>query len=145
MSHLHKVLSVAAIAVCVGAAPAAAAATQYTVGTFVPSSAGTTVAGLLTQELPVPSASLTTQATAMVPLSGRGRYALTGEVRSPGNLHVGIGAGVGKLERDGKSGFLFSGLAGVPIAERLSLTGRFYQGVTQPVGTGGMLGLQFGV
>ncbi len=145
MFNVHKCISIAAIAAIVGVASPATAATQYGVATFLPSTSGTTVAGMLTQEFPVASAPLTTQATAMLPISGGGRYALTAEVRSPGSMHVGIGAGVGKLDHNGKSGFLLSGLASVPVADKLSLTGRFYQGATGSVGTGGTVGLQFRV
>ena len=145
MSHVQKLLPIAWILACVGVAAPAVASTQYGIATFLPSASGATVAGTLTQQLPIAGAPLTTQATAMVPFSGGGRYALTGEVRSPGTTHVGIGAGVGKIDHNGKSGLVLTGLATVPLADRVALSGRFYQGATSSVGTGGTLGLQFSV
>jgi hypothetical protein len=113
MLRVHKLLSIAWIMACVGVATPAVASTHYGIATFVPSTYGATVAGTVTQELPIASTPLTTQAAAMVPFSGGGRYALTGEVRSPGATHVGIGAGVGKIDYNGKSGFVSAGLASI--------------------------------
>lgn len=113
-------------------------------GEFAPNSVGPSGGVVLSASVPHIPASYIPQIAIAVPFRGPGRYAVTGELRTYGNLYGGIGAGIGNLDGFGQSGFTVDVLAGIRIVPNLSLVGRYYFGGKSGGGNSGFFGLQLG-
>jgi hypothetical protein len=125
------------------ARPAAAAPAYLELGAFVPSDTPAAGAMAITDRIPfIPASGAVTQLAAFIPLLD-GRYALTGEIRTPGThgAYFGVGAGVGRLNV--ATGPVVDAIAAVPTGiPDVSLSFRFYASVSRSVGTAGFAGLR---
>lgn len=114
------------------------------IGEFMPNPVGPSGGIVISASVPHIPIGYIPQIAVAVPFRGPGRYAVTGELRTPGNLYAGAGAGIGNLDGAGGSGFTFDLLAGLRLARNLSLVGRYYVGFKSGSGTSGFVGLRFG-
>ncbi len=91
---------------------------------------------------------LEVQGSLLVPLSGKGGYAATAEVRGftgggYGGAYIGAGAGVGTLSIDGSTGTVITLFAGKSIAPLTSIEFRFYKQTQSSGSTVGFAGVRF--
>lgn len=88
------------------------------------------------------------QGSLFLPLTGKGGYAATAEIRGftgggYGGAYVGAGAGVGTLSSDGSSGTVFTVFAGKSIAPMTSVEIRLYKQTQEAGATAGFVGIRF--
>ncbi len=88
------------------------------------------------------------QATLLVPITGQGGYAVTGEIRGLsgggfGGAYVGAGAGIGNLSIGRTTGPVVTIFGGKGIAPHASIELRLYQGLQTGGTTAGFLGFRF--
>jgi hypothetical protein len=114
------------------------------IGEFAPNPVGPSGGIMLSASVPHVPIGYIPQIAVAVPFRGPGRYAATAELRTPGNLYAGLGAGLGNLDGAGGSGFTVDLLAGLRVARNVSLVGRYYFGFKAGGGTSGFFGLRFG-
>lgn len=136
--------------VAAAAWPAAASASvSIAGGGFVqsaPSAGG--VAAILSSGASIPTVPLEIQGSLLVPLTGKGGYAFTGEIRGftgggYGGAYVGAGAGIGNLSSDRSTGTVLTILAGKSIAPLTSFEIRLYKQMQAAGATAGFIGLRF--
>jgi hypothetical protein len=144
VKQLTKVAALAALALT--PALPAAAQTTLTGGAFSPVNDDRVGGAVLSTSLAVPGApaGLEPQLSLAAPLAAGSRYSLTGEVRSTGPQFIGVGAGIGKLDPNGRTGFVVDGLVGTRIAPNTALVGRIYGG-SRATGTNSFVGVQLRV
>ncbi len=123
---------------------AVAVCPSIAVGEFVPNPVGPSGGFVISASVPHIPIGYIPQLAIAVPFRGPGRYAATAELRTPGHLYAGVGAGVGNLDGAGGSGFTVDLLAGLQVARNVSLVGRYYFGGKAGGGTSGFVGLRFG-
>jgi hypothetical protein len=126
------------------AAPAIAGPAYLEFGGVFPSNSPDTAAVTITDEVPfIPMSGAVAQISGFIPLLD-GRYAVTGEVRTPGRsggAYFGVGAGVGKMNF--ASGPIVDAIAGLPTGiPNTSIALRFYASTSRGVGTAGFAGLR---
>jgi hypothetical protein len=135
-------LAAAALSLALGK-PANAGPVYLEFGGNFPSDAPDTAAVTITDEIPfVPMKGAVTQISGFIPLLD-GRYAVTGEVRTPGThgAYFGVGAGVGRMNF--ATGPVVDAIAGFPTGlPNLSVALRFYASTSRGVGTAGFAGLR---
>jgi hypothetical protein len=123
--------------------PAYAGPAYLEFGGFLPSDTPASAAMTITDEIPfVPIGGAVAQISGFIPLLD-GRYAVTGEVRtpSPHGAYFGVGAGVGRLNF--ASGLVVDAIAGLPTGiPNVSVALRFYASTSHGVGTAGFAGLR---
>lgn len=133
-----------------GALPATAqASVSVAGGGFVqssPSSSG--LAGILSTGASIPAVPLEVQGSLLVPVTGRGGYAATAEIRGFtgggfGGAYVGAGVGIGNLSSDRSSGTVFTIFAGKSIAPLTSIEFRLYKQTQSTGSTAGFVGVRF--
>jgi hypothetical protein len=135
-----KVIAATALAASVAlAAVPAAAETSIAGGLFTSGPTGGAVFSLTGPTF----APLATQLSLALPFSSGGRYVLTGEILPPGPIRLGFGGGFGKLDDHGKTGIVLDALLAEKIAPHTSAVIRYYQGVSDGIGSTAFLGLQF--
>ncbi len=135
-----NVIASAALAACLALASVPAAAeTSVAGGLFTTGPNGGAVFTLTGPTF----APLGTQLGLALPLASGGRYALTGEILPPGPIRLGFGGGFGKLDDPGQTGLLLDVFLAEKIAPHTSAVVRYYQGVSNNVGSTAFLGLQF--
>jgi hypothetical protein len=117
---------------------------SISIGEFVPNPVGPSGGMVISASVPHIPIGYIPQIAIAVPFRGPGRFAATGELRTPGNLYAGAGAGIGNLDGAGGSGFTFDLLGGLRLARNVSLVGRYYFGFKTGGGTSGFVGLRFG-
>lgn len=88
------------------------------------------------------------QGSLFLPLTGKGGYAATAEIRGftgggYGGAYVGAGAGVGTLSSGGSSGTVFTVFAGKSIAPMTSVEIRLYKQTQEAGATAGFVGIRF--
>jgi|GEM_PF-2069643 hypothetical protein len=120
---------------------AVAVCPSIAVGEFVPNPVGPSGGIVISASVPHIPIGYVPQVAVAVPWRGPGRYAVTGELRTPGALYAGVGAGIGNLDGVGGSDVTFAVLAGLKLARNISLVGRYYFGAA---GTTGFFGLRVG-
>ena len=108
----------------------------------------TGAAAILSSGAPVPEVPLELQGSLFVPLTGKGGYAATAEIRGftgggYGGAYVGAGAGIGTLSSDGSSGTVFTVFAGKSIAPLTTVELRLYKQTQAAGATAGFVGLRF--
>ncbi len=96
----------------------------------------------------IPTVPIGLQATVLAPITNRGGYAVTGEIRGLsgggfGGAYVGAGAGIGNLAIDRTTGPVVTIFGGKGIAPHTSIELRLYQGLQSGGTTAGFLGLRF--
>jgi hypothetical protein len=96
----------------------------------------------------IPAVPLELQGSLLVPLTNRGGYAATAEIRGftgggYGGAYVGAGAGIGNLSSDRSTGTVFTIFAGKSIAPRTSFELRLYQQTQSGGATAGFVGVRF--
>ncbi len=124
---------------------AVAVCPSIAIGEFAPNSAGPSGGIVVSASVPHIPIGYIPQIAVAVPFRGPGRYAVTGELRTPGTLYAGVGAGIGNLDGTGGSGFSADLLAGLRLARNVSFVGRYYFGGGKAAGgTSGFFGLRFG-
>ena len=140
----------AAAAVALSALPARAPASVSIAGGGVirnnPSQTG--LAAIVSSGANIPAVPLELQGSFFVPLTGKGGYAATAEIRGftgggYGGAYVGAGAGLGTLSSDGSSGTVFTIFAGKSIAPLTSIELRLYRQTQATGATAGFVGLRF--
>lgn len=123
--------------------PASAGPAYLEFGGTFPSDAPDAAALTVTDEVPfVPISGAVGQVSGFLPLLD-GRYAVTGEVRTPGvhGAYFGVGAGVGKMNF--ATGPVVDAIAGIPSGiPNVSIALRFYASTSRGVGTAGFAGLR---
>jgi hypothetical protein len=138
--RFSNVIASAALAACIAFATAPAAAeTSIAGGLFTTGPTGGAVFSLTGPTF----APLATQLSLALPFSSGSRYALTGEILPPGPIRLGFGGGFGKLSDDGKTGIVLDALLAEKVAPHTSVVVRYYQGVSDGIGSTAFLGLQF--
>lgn len=135
-----NVIASAALAACVAFAAAPAAADTSIGGGFFSTGPTAGAVGTLTGPTFAP---LATQLSLALPFAPGSRYILTGEILPPGPLRLGFGGGFGKLDGNSKTGIVLDALLAEKVAPHTSAVIRYYQGVTDGVGSTAFLGLQF--
>jgi len=148
MRHLIPTLAASIGLVLASILPASAYDTSVSGGIFTQKGGDTTAGIIVTQRLrsrSVHVSGLRTQISAQVPLATGGRYAVTAELRKSilGSTYIGAGAGIGKLDRNGKSGALYDILAGTRLMRHLYLEGRLNSEITAKVGHSAFLGVTY--
>jgi hypothetical protein len=141
--------SFALILCALGARGASAAQLSVAGGGYLsssPNKAGGAV--LLSSAASVPALPIELQASVLVPVTGAGGYALTGEVRGLsgggfGGAYVGAGAGIGNLSLSGVGGVVLTVFAGKPITPFTTFEARLYKGIQSGGSTAGFIGLRF--
>ena len=131
------------------AALPARAAISIAGGGFIqdrPSQSG--VAAVLSSGTSLPKLPVQAQASLLVPLAGRGGYALTGEIKGLtgggfGGAYIGAGAGFGSLSVDGSTGPVVAVFAGKSIARLTAVELRFYKGTREGGSSAGFIGVRF--
>jgi hypothetical protein len=108
----------------------------------------TAAAAIVSSGASIPVVPLELQGSLLVPLSGKGGYAATAEIRGftgggYGGAYVGAGAGVGTLSSDGSSGTVFTVFAGKSIAPLTSIELRLYKQTQSTGATAGFVGVRF--
>lgn len=96
----------------------------------------------------MPAVPLELQGSLFVPLTGKGGYAATAEIRGftgggYGGAYVGAGVGVGTLSSDRSSGTVFTVFAGKSIAPLTSIEIRLYKQTQDTGATAGFVGVRF--
>ncbi len=96
----------------------------------------------------IPVVPLGLQATILAPITNRGGYAITGEIRGLsgggfGGAYIGAGAGIGNLAIGRTNGPVVTVFGGKGIAPHTSVELRLYQGLQVGGTTAGFLGLRF--
>jgi hypothetical protein len=133
----------AAVLALAFARPAAAGPAYLELGGFVPSGTPASGAIAITDRIPfIPASGAVTQVAGFIPLLD-GRYALTGEIRTPAQhgAYFGVGAGIGRLNV--ASGPVVDAIAGFPTGiPNVSIGLRFYASTSRGVGTAGFAGLR---
>lgn len=122
---------------------AVAVCPSIAVGEFAPNPLGPSGGIVISASVPHVPIGYIPQIAIAIPFRGPGRYAATAELRTPGSLYVGFGAGLGNLDGVGGSDFTVDLLAGLRVARNVSLVGRYYFG-GKGVGTSGFFGLRLG-
>jgi hypothetical protein len=142
--NLCTALSIAALGIVASPGAASAATTSLEAGAYLPSNQGAAAAAVLSETLPLNLSGIRPQASIMVPFGTHitGRYALTGEVRTPGRAFFGVGGGFGKLNTN--TGLLVEAMAGyaLPFIRNTSVVVRFYSGDNPGIGSTGFAGLR---
>ncbi len=115
------------------------------VGTSPAQSGG---AVMLSTGASIPTVPVGLQATVLVPITGQGGYAITGEIRGLsgggfGGAYVGVGAGIGDLAIGRDVGPVVTIFGGKGIAPHTSVELRLYQGLQTGGTTAGFLGIRF--
>ncbi len=147
-TRLSRAIFGFAAALALAVAPASAAV-SVAAGAWLqdtPSQAGGAV--LVSSGASIPSYPLDIQGTLAVPLTGRGGYALTAEIRGftgggYGGAYVGAGAGIGNLAIGHAVGPVLTVFAGKSIATSTSIELRLYHSTTDGGSTAGFAGLRF--
>ena len=133
----------AAILACATVRPADAGPAYLELGGFVPSDTPASGAIAITDRMPfVPISGAVTQIAGFIPLLD-GRYALTGEIRTPDThgAYFGVGAGLGRLNI--ATGPVVDAIAAFPTGiPDVSIGLRFYASTSRGVGTAGFAGLR---
>ncbi len=111
-----------------------------------PSATGGAV--ILSTGASIPAVPLELQGSLLVPVTGKGGYAATAEIRGftgggYGGAYVGAGAGVGTLSSNGSSGTVFTVFAGKSIAPLTSIEVRLYKQTQDAGATAGFVGVRF--
>ncbi len=106
------------------------------------------IAAILSSGASIPAVPLEIQGSLFAPLSGKGGYAATAEIRGftgggYGGAYIGAGAGIGTLSSDGSSGTVFTIFAGKSIAPLTSVELRLYQQTQSTGATAGFVGIRF--
>jgi hypothetical protein len=112
----------------------------------VPSGSG--LAAIVSSGASVPVVPLQLQGSLFVPVTGKGAYAATAEIRGLtgggfGGAYVGAGAGLGTLSSDGSAGTVFTIFAGKSIAPFTSIEFRLYKQPQDGGATAGFAGVRF--
>jgi hypothetical protein len=148
MNPLHfprtATIGTAILALALGLArPAAAAPAYLELGGFVPSDTPASGAIAISDRIPfIPISGAVTQISGFIPLLD-GRYALTGEIRTPDQhgAYFGVGAGLGRLNV--ATGPVVDAIAAFPTGiPNVSVALRFYASTSRGVGTAGFAGLR---
>lgn len=133
----------AAVLACATVRPADAGPAYLELGGFIPSDTPASGAMAITDRIPfVPISGAESQIAAFIPLLD-GRYAVTGEVRTPDThgAYFGVGAGVGRLNV--ATGPVVDAIAAFPTGmPNVSIGLRFYASTSRGVGTAGFAGLR---
>ena len=108
----------------------------------------TGLAAIVSSGASIPAVPLELQGSLFVPISGKGGYAATAEIRGftgggYGGAYVGAGAGIGTLSNDGSSGTVFTVFAGKSIAPQTSIELRLYKQTQTSGATAGFVGVRF--
>jgi hypothetical protein len=111
-----------------------------------PSQAGG--AAIVSTGASIPTVPLELQGSLLVPLTAKGGYAATAEIRGftgggYGGAYVGAGAGLGNLSADGSTGTVLTIFAGKSIAPLTSIEFRLYKQTQAGGATGGFAGVRF--
>jgi hypothetical protein len=111
-----------------------------------PSDSG--LAAIVSSGASVPVVPLELQGSLFVPLSGKGGYAATAEIRGFtgggfGGAYIGAGAGIGSLSINGSTGTVFTIFAGKSIAPLTSIEFRLYKQSQAGGATAGFAGVRF--
>jgi len=132
-----------AILSCATVRPAVAGPAYLELGGFIPSGTPASGAIAITDRIPfVPISGAESQIAAFIPLLD-GRYAVTGEVRTPDThgAYFGVGVGVGRLNI--ATGPVVDAIAAFPSGiPNVSIGLRFYASTSRGVGTAGFAGLR---
>lgn len=147
---LHTSLAAAAAVFAALALPLpACASVSIAAGGMVrsnPSQSG--LAAIVSSGASIPAVPLEIQGSLLAPLTGKGGYAATAEIRGFtgggfGGAYIGAGAGVGTLSSDGSSGTVFTVFAGKSIAPLTSIEFRLYKQTQSTGATAGFVGVRF--
>jgi hypothetical protein len=147
--RIHHVLAGMSLAVAVTLPGTASAALSIAAGGFVrdvPSQGG--LAAIVSSGASVPVVPLEVQGSVFVPVTGKGGYAATAEIRGftgggAGGAYIGAGAGIGTLSIDGSTGSVFTIFAGKAIAPFTSVEFRLYKQPKDGGATAGFAGVRF--
>jgi hypothetical protein len=117
-------------------------------GQSAPSTTG--LAAIVSTGASIPAVPLELQGSLLVPITGQGGYAATGEIRGftgggYGGAFVGAGAGIGTLSSDRSAGTVFTIFAGKSIAPLTSLEIRLYKQMNATGATAGFIGVRFSI
>ncbi|MGH7709604.1 MAG: hypothetical protein ACREM6_17070 [Vulcanimicrobiaceae bacterium] len=148
MNRFRRSLGAAfALAAVLATAHAASANTSIGAGVFFPNDGDSTVGVVGTLGLSsVPLLPVRPQITGAFLGGDGGRYAFTGEAEFQASKgFLGVGAGIGKMNRFGDSGLLFDLFGGFPIAPHVNVEARFYGAGGNNVGSASYLGLSLGL
>jgi hypothetical protein len=128
--------------------PAAASVSIAAGGMVRDNPSQTALAAIVSSGASIPAVPLEVQGSLLAPLSGKGGYAATGEIRGftgggYGGAYVGAGIGIGTLSSDGSSGTVFTVFAGKSIAPLTSIEFRLYKQTQSSGATAGFAGVRF--
>lgn len=111
-----------------------------------PSTSG--LAAIVSTGASIPTVPLEFQGSLLIPVTGQGGYAATGEVRGYtgggyGGAYVGAGGGIGTLSGDRSAGTVLTVFAGKSIAPLTSFEIRLYKQMNARGATAGFIGVRF--
>jgi hypothetical protein len=117
-------------------------------GQSAPSTTG--LAAIVSTGASIPAVPLELQGSLLVPITGQGGYAATGEIRGftgggYGGAFVGAGAGIGTLSSDRSAGTVVTIFAGKSIAPLTSFEIRLYKQMNATGATAGFIGVRFSI
>ncbi|MDQ2872795.1 MAG: hypothetical protein M3R35_06670 [Candidatus Eremiobacteraeota bacterium] len=143
----HTVLQSIAVAACMWSP--ASAAVSIAGGGFIqdkPSQTGAAV--IVSSGDSIPAFPLELQGSLLVPLTSRGGYAVTAEIRGFtgggfGGAYVGAGAGVGNLSSDRSTGPVLTVFGGKSFSKNASIELRLYKATGDLGATAGFVGVRF--
>lgn len=146
MRRLLLPLTLIAAAALPAQAPAAVSIAGGGFAQSAPSATG--LAAILSSGASIPQVPLELQGSLLVPLTGKGGYAATGEIRGftgggYGGAYIGAGAGIGNLSSDRSAGTVFTVFAGKSIAPLTSFEIRLYKQMQSTGATAGFIGVRF--
>lgn len=144
-----KILATLALAAATVLPMQALASISVAAGGFVrdtPSGSG--LAGIISSGASVPAVPLEFQGSLFVPVTGKGGYAATAEIRGftgggYGGAYIGAGLGVGTLSGGGTTSTVFTLFAGKSIAPLTSVEFRLYRQTAGAGATAGFAGVRF--
>lgn len=144
-----RFLLTVAVAAAAAFPQAAAASVSAAGGGYVQGTPSVTgVAAILSSGASIPAVPLEVQGSLLVPLTGKGGYAATAEIRGftgggYGGAYVGAGVGIGTLSVNRVEGTVFTVFAGKSVAPFTSVEVRLYKQTQDTGSTAGFLGLRF--
>jgi hypothetical protein len=146
MRRLLLPLTLAVAAALPAQAPAAVSIAGGGFAQSAPSATG--LAAILSSGASIPQVPLELQGSLLVPLTGKGGYAATAEIRGftgggYGGAYVGAGAGIGNLSSDRSPGTVLTVFAGKSIAPLTSFEIRLYKQMQSTGATAGFIGVRF--
>ncbi|HLI97341.1 MAG TPA: hypothetical protein VKT72_14830 [Candidatus Baltobacteraceae bacterium] len=147
--RIARILGALSLAAAAALPVAASASMSVAGGAFfrdVPADSG--MAAIVSSGAAVPVVPLQLQGSLFVPVTGKGGYAATAEIRGLtgggfGGAYIGAGVGLGTLSTDNSVGSVFTVFAGKSIAPFTSVELRLYKEPKDGGATAGFVGVRF--